>query len=210
MPESEGVVAPVVPAVVAPVVPPTVTVADLPPEALRQRLEQAAHAAQTKLLADLGIADVAEAKAAIAAQRAAAEAQKTDAEKLAALNLRVTAQESALTVAVSQAAKNITAEQKAAVDAIAGTDSVTWLRTYAALAPTWGGAPVPVVPVAPAAPAAPAAPIITSTAPAAPAPAPTNQTSPADHATVYASLKSNPFAAAAYLEKYGSACYPKT
>jgi hypothetical protein len=209
MPESEGVVAPVVPAVVAPVVPPTVTVADLPPEALRQRLEQAAHAAQTKLLADLGIADVAEAKAAIAAQRAAAEAQKTDAEKLAALNLRVTAQESALVVAVAQAASKVTPEQKAAVDAIAGADPVTWLKTYAALAPTWGGSPA-VAAVATATPAAPIAPIITSTAPAAPAPAPTNQTSPADHATVYASLKSNPFAAAQYLNKYGSACYPKT
>jgi hypothetical protein len=206
MPEIEGVVTPVV----ATVAPTTVTVADLPPEALKQRLEQAAHAAQTKLLADLGIANVDEAKAAIAAQKAAAEAAKTDAEKLAALNLRVTAQAEALTVAVSQAASKITSEQKAAVDAIAGADAVAWLKTYAALAPTWGAAPAATVADTPiTAPAA--APILASTAPAAPAPAPTTQTSQPDHAAIYSSLQTtNRFAAAQYLQQHGSACYPKT
>lgn len=190
-----------------------VTVDALPPEALSARLEQAKRSERAALLAELGITSPDEAKAAIAAHKAASEAAKSDAEKLAALNLRVTAQAEALTVAVSQAASKITPEQKAAVDAIAGQDPVIWLRTYAALTPTWGG-PVTTAPPAPVitTPAAPpAAPILASTAPPASAPTPTTQTTQPDHAAIYAQLKStNTFAAAQYLQKHGSACYPKT
>lgn len=213
----EGAPAPTAP--VAPAVPqtppaPVVTVDALPPEALSARLEQAKRSERAALLAELGITSPDEAKAAIAAHKAASEAAKSDAEKLAALNLRVTAQAEALTVAVSQAASKITPEQKAAVDAIAGQDPVIWLRTYAALTPTWGVAPAPVVPTTPAitTPAAPPdAPILASTAPPASAPAPTIQTSQPDHVAIYTRLKAtNKFAAAQYLNRHGSACYPKT
>lgn len=187
---------------------------DLPPEALAARIQQAKDSARRELLAEFGAVDPAAIKAALEQARATEEAKKSDAQRLAELDLRVKAQSDALGVAVAQTASRITAEQKAAIDAIAGNDPVTWLRTHAALAPTWGQAAASVAPAAPAAPTA--APIITppvqlaTTAPIAPAPAPTNQTSAVDHAAVYASLDGNPFARAAYLERYGSACYPKT
>jgi hypothetical protein len=193
-----------VPAVVTPPAPPkTVATADLPPEALKQRLDQARHAKEVELLASLGIANIDEAKAAIAAHNAAKEAAKSDAEKLAALNLKVSAQADALNVAVAQVVAKITPEQKAAVDVLAGTDSAAWLKTYAALASTW------VVPVTPAADLPTATPPLkTSTAPNAPAPSPSGGTSPTNHAATYKALEaSNPFAAAAYSVKYGDACY---
>lgn len=215
MSEPQGAAAP--PVVVSPAavavspVAKVVTVDDLPPEALSKRLEQADRASRSALLAELGIADPAEAKAAIAAHKAALEAAKTDAEKLASLNLTVANQAKALNVAVAQAASKITPEQKAAVDAIAGQDQVTWLNTYAALAPTWGTSASPVTPAAPAPAQAPIAappPAPTGTAPAAPAPAPTGTISPPNHATIYQSLtKTNPFAAAAYVNQHGDACF---
>ena len=68
----------VVPAVVVPpvapvtsVTPATVTTADLPPEALSKRLEQAKHSAQTELLASWGVTDPAQVKAYIDAAKAA-------------------------------------------------------------------------------------------------------------------------------------------
>jgi hypothetical protein len=215
MSEIQGAPAPTVvaqpAAVVAPPVGKVVTVDDLPPEALSKRIDQAKHAERTALLAELGIADPAEAKTAIAAHKAALEAAKTDAEKLASLNLTVANQAKALNVAVAQAASKITPEQKAAVDAIAGQDQVTWLNTYAALAPTWGTAALPVNPASLAAPTVPVASVATtptSTAPAAPAPAPTGTISPPNHATIYQSLtKTNPFAAAAYVNQHGDACF---
>jgi hypothetical protein len=183
--------------------PKTVTVDDLPPEALRQRIEQAKRTAQTELLASLGIASVDDAKTAIAAHKAATEAAKTDAEKLATLNLRVTAQAEALNVAVSQAAAKMTPDQKAAVDLIAGNDQVTWLKTVAALSPTWA-TPVPATSAVPAA----AQPLPTSTAPATPAPTSGAPPAAPNHAAVYKGLiAANPFAAARYADKYGDACF---
>lgn len=207
----DAVVAPVVPAVVAPS---QVTVDALPPEALRQRLEQNERSVLSKTLASLGVPSLDEAKAAIEAHRIAKEAAKSDAEKLAALNLRVAAQAEALDVAVQQSAASLTVEQRAAVDAIAGADKAQWLKTYAALSPTWATRPaerqlaaVPQAPVqsttTPQPTAAPA-----STAPNIPAPVSGASTSPPNHAVVYRSLQKNqPFAASAYLAKHGDACF---
>jgi hypothetical protein len=197
-------VTPIVPAI--PEAPkPRTMAADLPDGTLALRLEQARETERKKVLAELGVSDLDAAKSAVVAARAADEAKKTEAERLAAATLRVTNLEAALGVAVAHAAKGITPEQKAAVDAIAGNDQALWLRTYGALAPTWGK-PAVVVPVAPVVTATPILP--TSTAPLAPAPlSDSHATSPANHAEVYASLKSNPFEAAAYLHAHGSACY---
>ena len=199
---------------------PRVTVDDLPPEALSARLEQVRRAERAAFLAELGVTDPNEVKAALADAKAKAEAQKTDAEKLAALNLRVAAQSEALTVAVSQAARSITAEQKAAVDAIAGNDPAVWMKTYAALAPTWGASVTAQAAPAPAAaqpatqpqattPAATSAATPASTSPSGGAPAPGAPTqSPVDHAAVRKQLQAiNPFAAARYANKFGDACF---
>jgi len=184
---------------------PVVAASDLPPEALSKRLEQAKHAAQTELLKTLGITDVEEAKAALAAHVAQKEAAKTTEQKLAALELQAKTAAEALDTAVKQAVGRITPEQKAAVDAIAGDDKALWVKTYAAMSPTW----TTPASVATSAPAAPAAPVVPATsAPAAPAPSPTGATSPPNHKARYAHLQTeNPFAAAAYLQKHGSDCF---
>jgi len=178
---------------------PVVAASDLPPEALSKRLEQAKHAAQTELLKTLGITDVEEAKTALAAHEAQKVAAKTTEQKLAALELQAKAATEALDTAVKQAVGRITPEQKAAVDAIAGDDKALWVKTYAALSPTWA-TPAPAAPAAAVAPA--------TSAPAAPAPSPTGTTSPPNHKARYAHLQTeNPFAAAAYLQKHGADCF---
>lgn len=213
-PAPVAIPAPAVPTVTPAAPAPTpVMVSDLPEQALKARLDQAKSAAQKELLDSLGITDPAQAKAAIEAAKAAEEAKKTHEQRLAEQSLKLTSQEEGLAAAVDTFAALITPEQKAAIDGIAGNDKATWLKTYRAMAPTWNKATAPAAPapvpgtVTPAAPAAP-----TSTAPAAPAPSPTNPiTSPTDHVAVYANLKqTNPFAASAYLNKHGDACYPKT
>jgi len=191
--------------------PTVVTVDALPPEALSARLEQAKRSERSALLAELGVSDPAEAKAAIAAKKAAEEAAKSDADKLAALNLTVTAQARALTVAVNQAVASLAPEHKAILDGIAGADQAKWLELYGQLAPTWGK-PVATAPTTttnpePQTAQPPAAPATTSPSGGAPSPTVTTQ-SPTNHAAVYASLaKSNPFAASRYADKHGDACF---
>jgi len=201
--------------------PTVVTVDALPPEALSARLEQAKRSERAALLAELGVTDPAEAKAAIAAKKAAEEAAKSDAEKLVALNATVAAQTKALTVAVNQAAAQIKPEHKAILDGIAGTDQAKWLELYGQLAPTWGAqvtapaatpttvSPAPTVQVAVPTVAPPVAPA--STSPTGGAPPPNSQVqSPVNHAAVYAQLaETNPFAASRYESKHGDACFKK-
>lgn len=198
-------------ATAAPIVPsaapekPRVQADELPPAALAARIEQAKESARKTLLAELGISDPSEAKTAIAEAAARKEAAKTTDQRLAELSLQVANQTAALAVAVDHAAKAITPDQRAAVDAIAGTDQALWLRTYGALASTWGAPPM-------AAPAPVAAPLpIISTTVGAPAPAPVTQTSPADpYATRAAIEQVNPFAAAAFGLSREGAFTPKT
>ena len=193
---------------------PQVTVADMPPEALSARLEQAKRSERSALLAELGVSDPAEAKAAIAAKRAAEESAKSDADKLAALNLTVAAQTRALTVAVNQAASQLKPEHKAVLDGIAGTDQARWLELYGQLAPTWSAQTVqpqaavvattqPVVAIK-----TPSAVVPATTSPTGGAPPPTGAQSPPNHAAVFAELnKVNPFAAQRYADKHGDACF---
>lgn len=186
-----------------------VTTADLPPEALAKRLEQAEHAAQTKLLKSLGITDVEEARTALAAHAAQKDAAKTIEQKLAALELQAKASAEALSLAVEQTAKKITPEQKAAIDALAGEDKASWMKLYAAMSPTWAApAPAATTTTTTALATSPAPTVPASSAPTAPAPAPTGKTSPPDHAARYKQLQNtNPFAAAAYLERHSAAIF---
>jgi hypothetical protein len=195
---------------VPPAAKPQVQASELPPEALSARLEQAKNSARAALLAELGVTDVDSAKSAVALARTAAEAAKSDAQKLAEAQAALTRQTEALAVAVAQAQSGLTDEQKAAVTAIAGQDQALWLKTFGALAPTWGKPALPVVPVAaPAAPVAPAAPPVApppaTTAPLAPN-SPPSSTSPVNHRATYEALKqTNPFAAAGYLTSHPEA-----
>lgn len=192
---------------------PPVTVAELPPEALSKRLEQAQNSARTALLAELGITDIAASKAALKAHADAVEAAKSRDLKLAELEVQVRAQNDALASSVAGIVAKITAEQKAAIDAVAGTDPAAWLRTYNALSPTWNApAPAASAAVAPAPAAAP----VTGTAPApavstsvnVPAPSSAGSVSPPNHALTFQRLqKENPFYAGAYLAQHGDACF---
>ena len=183
-----------------PPVPPVVKASDLPEDALKARIEQAKRSERAALLAELGVTDPEQAKAAIATAKAAAEAQKTDAEKLASASLKVTQYEAALDLAIKQNVARITPEQKAAVDAIAGDDKATWLRTLEALVPTWAVSKAEIAP----APVSPA-----NTAPSSSGAPPSATTSPVDHAATWRGLQqTNPMIAAAYLLTHGAACYP--
>jgi hypothetical protein len=189
---------------------PSVTVADLPPEALSKRVEQAKNVARAELLAELGITDTAAAKQALDAHAAAVEAAKTRDQKLAELELHVKAQTEALASSVARITPSITAEQKAAIEALAGKDPAAWLRTYNALSPTWV-APAPTSgadATASANDTAGAPAVAASTSVNTPAPSPAGNVSPPNHAVTYKRLSStNPFAAAAYSVTYGDACY---
>lgn len=194
------------PVVVSPPVPviekPRVSAQDLPEDALKARLQQELVKGQRSALESLGVANLDEAKLAIEAWRAAEAAKKTDAERAASAAAelaRVTAENSSYRAALSltrdaEAAK-LTAEQRAAVDAVAGDDPTVWIRTLHALAPTWSlaapaaAAPAPVAPVAPPA----------TTSAAAPAPGGPG-TPPVDPKTAYAHAKAtNPFLASQML-----------
>ena len=189
---------------------PQVQASELPPEALSARLQQAKESERRSLLAELGVTDIDAVKNAIAAAKAADEAKKSDAQRIAEFQVRETQLNEALGVAVAQAVAAITPEQKAAVDAIAGNNQALWFKTYGALAHTWGkpAAQVPTAATATQTPAPAANPPVTppaSTAPITNNPAPSSS-SPVDHQAVYEGLsKTNPFAAAAYLNRYPSA-----
>lgn len=159
------------------------------PTWLKPRLESAERAAEKKILDRLGITDVDAASKAIAAANAAAEANKTAAEKAAELQQQLNASKSEaerLGATTKEFAARmmmaLTAEQQAAVKAVAGEDSAKQLQTITAMAPTW-------------AKQEPAKPV--NTAPVGGPPS--DPTSPPDHRSTYHSLKStNPFAAAVH------------
>jgi hypothetical protein len=171
---------------------------------LSARLEQAKESARKTLLAELGITDPTEAKTAIAEAAARKEAAKTADQRVAELSLQVANQTAALKVAVDHAAKSITPAQREALDGIAGTDQALWLRTYSALAPTWGAPPM-ATPEPVVAPVAAPLPAPATTAPIGAPPAPSS-TSPVNHRATYEALKqTNPFAAAGYLNRHPEA-----
>jgi hypothetical protein len=207
---SGGAPAPVQPAPVpAPAATPPAAATPAPPAKdpdeqaawLKGRLEQARTAANKALLAELGVDDAAKAKAFIEAGLAAENEKKSLAEKLAE-------QATALTTTKAQAEKYsgiiaqqasaqmsaLSAEQQAAVKAIAGEDPAEQLRAVIALAPTWKAAPVTETPGQKPAASPPA-----STAATVGGPPPAGSTSPPDHKAEFEKLQqTNPVAAARY------------
>lgn len=160
------------------------------PAWLKPRLEQAERAAERKVLERLGVTDVDTATKAIATAKAAEEANKTAEQRAAELQAQLTATKSEAerlaATAKDQATQMmavLSPEQQVAVKAIAGEDPARQLSTISALAQTW-------------AKQEPAKPV--STMPVGGPPS--DPTSPPDHRSQYASLRStgNPFEAAAY------------
>jgi hypothetical protein len=165
------------------------------PNWLAPRLEQAKRSAAAEVLAQLGVKDAAEAKAALDAYKAAQEAQKTEAEKVAAriaegdaAKARAAQLEAAVKAHAVLALAGLTEPQRAAVETLTAGDPARVIESIAALAPTWAtaaqAAPSPVAPA--------------STSPATPAPAGATS-SITDHKAEYSRLRAtNPVAAAEY------------
>lgn len=209
----------------APVVPPAAPtepkVGD--PDWLNGRLAQAktnaAAEERAKVLAELGVTNADEAKTAIAAAKTAADANKSAEQRAAELKTKldgetakIAEQSKVIAEIAGRQMMSLTAEQSAAVKAIAGDDAGAQLRAISALQPTW---------IAPATAAATAAAATTTTAPVvATAPntapghtAPNGATaSPPNHRAAYeATQKTNPFAAAEYgLRHSGDVYKPRT
>lgn len=213
VPNAAQPVAPVAPAAGQGETPkPHVPASALPDDALKSRLDHAKATGQTELLRSLGIENPDQLKSIVDAHKASEDAKKTQEQRLVELTATVTSQNAALAVAVQQAVAGMTSEQKAAVDAIAGSDQALWLRTYGALAPTWkGGAAATAAATSPAAAqppqAAPVQPASTSPAPAAPPAA--GSVSPTDHKAVWEGMRAtNPIGAAGYLLTHQSQIFP--
>lgn len=204
--------APASPAVTAPPVPPpapapasAVAGGEDAPAWLPARLQREREAAQRALLADIGVPDLATARARMAEAANAASATARTASLEETIRQRVTVELASLTP-----------EQRTAVTAIAGNDQARVLSTIDQLRPTWGeargNAPTAVTTItAPAAnppadapvPAPPAAPPA-DTAPGRTAPGGTQPPAQPTHSSQYtALLKDNPFAAAQYFQRFG-------
>ena len=186
------------------------------PPWFKPRLEQARRSAEQGLLQRLGFASEAEAKTAREAATAAANANKTaeqraaeQAAELASAKARAERAEAANVARAARELAALTPERRAAVEALAGSDATAQLATLDALLPTWA--------VQTATPAATAATTTTATtaptattSPPATAPGGAPNTSPTDHKARYAELKrTNPGAAAVYLNAHEHEIYPR-
>ena len=191
---------------VAPIVP------EKPPEAkqesdtkwLNERIAQAKASAEQGLLKSLGVPSVDAAKAAIKAAQEKADAEKsaeTRATELKAKADQLEAQSSSQLKVISEYAARqmigLTAEQQAAVKAVAGDDPGQQLHAIQALAPTWAKAQEEQK-----------VDLVSNTAPKPNAPPDGKQSAPNARDTYETMKRTNPFAAAAYAEAnpdaYGS------
>lgn len=169
------------------------------PNWLNARIAQAKKSAETELLKSLGATSPDEVKAALAAKKAADDANKTAAEKVAELSkqhetssARATSLEAVVKSRAAIELAKLTDVQKAAVQAIAGEDPAAQLSAIDKLSPTWASGTAPTAPVV----TPPAGPKDTAPPRGAPPPA---TGSAVDHVATYKALKdSNPFAAAQY------------
>lgn len=172
---------------------------------IAQAKNSAAAEARAALLAEIGASSLDEAKAIAAAAKVKADAEKSAETRAAELKAKLESEQTAsaeqLAVVREHAGRmmiGLSAEQQAAVKAIAGDDPVKQLRTIGALTPTWAAK------AADTSAASTATSTAVATAPATTAPpasAPIGAappTSPSARAQ-YESLRSvNPFAAAFY------------
>ncbi len=199
---------------------PQVQASELPPEALKARLDSAKEQARREMLAELGVTDTKDAKAAIAELKAIQDAKKSDLEKaqarIAELEGKAAKADHATQVASRRAAAELAAltdAQRAYVAKASGDDPLRQLETIDSMREA-GLLATP--PAAPATTPAGAAPAVTppsaqplgSTTPAPSAPQ-QGAVSPVDHNAVFQRLRTeNPFLAAQYLEKHGRHIYP--
>lgn len=175
------------------------------PEWLNGRIAQAKQNAQAELLKSLGVDSMDAAKHAVAAAAAKADAEKTAETRAAELKAKLDAetakggeQQKVIAEIAARQMIGLTAEQKAAVSAIAGDDAGAQLRAIAALQPTWTPAAASATPLpTPAANTAPG-----HTAPSGAAGSPPNHRAAYEHAQ-----KTNPFAAADYGLRHSDEVY---
>jgi len=180
---------------------PVVPSSALPEDTLKARIDAAKATGKNELLKELGVTDPAQLKAALDSIKAAEEAKKTEAEKLAghlAELERTRATLADATAAIESVwateSTKLTAEQLAAVDALGGQSSAAKVRALNLLRPTWATQP------APSAQASAAPPATTSPAPNAP---PATTISPTDPKARHADLLAkNPVAAANYAAQH--------
>lgn len=183
------------------------------PDWLKGRLERAAASARAQALTELGVTDLASAKAAIELAKKAEEANKSSEQRaLEAMQRETVAKTEAerLTAIAREHASRMMAvlsvKQQEAVRALApDTDPAGQLKAIGVLGPTWQAEVQPLPAGSIATPqAAPAAPATTAPPPTAPGSV-TVAGSPPDHKQVYSSMRSaNPFAAAAYGQEHPS------
>lgn len=220
--ETEGAPAPIAtpapapaptPVVAAPAPAPAPTPASSTedPAWLPGRLERAAAAARTAVLAELGVANADEAKAAVAAAKAAADAKKSAEERAAELlasnnALKTTAEKQAAAAREmsGRMLMALSAEQREAITAFAGDDPIRQFEAIKHFGPTWAAAEqakeaaAQAAAQAAAAAAAKAAPA-GNTSPTPAAPSSETPASPESPKSIYQTTRStNPFKAAAY------------
>lgn len=169
------------------------------PEWLDARLAQARKSAEVDLLKALGAENTEEAKAALTELKTRREAAKSAEEKAADLGTKLSAAEKdkaeyaeALKAFATAQLASLTPEQKAALEAIAGSDPAKQIKAYAALSATWKPTVTEVVtPVT--------KPVVVDTANPRNAPAPAGLTTEEDPKAKYErGAVINPFAAAQY------------
>lgn len=185
---------PVVP--VVPAAPPSVGEPDA--KWLAPRLEQAQSSARKALLKELGVENLDDAKAVFADVNARKEATKTAEQKAVEATTKLTQAEKEAKeykeIVRSHATTRLASlseEQRKAVEAVAGDDPATQLRTIEALSPTWSKKPAVTPPVTPA--------LITDTVPGGKPPEAPNVTPPSAKATWESLKTTNPILADRFL-----------
>ena len=192
---------------------------DQEPAWLKPRLDQHAKSIETRVLKELGVTDIAAAKAAIADANARAEATKTVEQKNTELTAKLAGADRATAAITAHAGRMLGAlsdKDQKLVRSLAGDDAIAQLEVIGKLADaavvtlteTTTTSATPGATVATAAPAQQAKPAPATTAPAAAAP-PSASSQQVDHKSVYAELeKTNPVRAASYLRQHMQHIYP--
>lgn len=181
---------------------PRVKADDLPPDALKARLEQEQRKAREAVFAELGLtAD--EIKQLADEKRQREDAQKTLEQKLAERDAEIERERQrnagflrAIEERASYEMASLTQAQREAVEAISGDDPSAKLRAIDKLKPTWAAqSPVHEKPQG-------------DSAPAPTAPGDSGATSPPDHRAIYEQLRqTNPVAASAYGNAHRAAVF---
>lgn len=201
---------------------PRVKADELPPDALKARLEAEAEKTRRAVLAELGVTDTKDAKAALDELKKRRDAEKTEQERLTARVAELEAQAARAgalsTIIAGRAASELGAlsdKTRAYVTAEAGDDPARQLATIDRMRASGLLDAAPVAPPAapaPAPPATPAAPAVRDTLPSRGAPADAATGATVDHRAEWERLqKINPIAAAAYGNRYAADVFvPKT